>query len=225
MLFGSASLMAQARKAKAQGADLIELRMDSLSPADRGRIADVVKDVQKASKLPILATARRPEEQGSSKGVYNISDGERVLLYSQVAPWVEMLDVEIENPAVRAVVSIAQRFGVNTVLSYHDFSSVPDLKKMKQLASKFKSLKGDIFKVAGMPKDRFGTAAFLKNCLAFHPLRRIFIAMGAAGQISRVAGFCFGSCLSYGSVSQSSAPGQIPLGDLVKLNRTFYPSK
>jgi 3-dehydroquinate dehydratase-1 len=41
--------------------------------------------------------------------------------------------------------------------------------------------------------------------------------MGALGVISRLGGQCFGSCATFGSAGQSSAPGQVEVGQLSAL--------
>jgi len=51
---------------------------------------------------------------------------------------------------------------------------------------------------------------------------KILIAMGEVGKISRIAGFVFGSVITYASLDESLAPGQIPLEETVKLRELFY---
>ncbi|MBQ1490592.1 MAG: type I 3-dehydroquinate dehydratase, partial [Blautia sp.] len=42
----------------------------------------------------------------------------------------------------------------------------------------------------------------------------IAMAMGEMGQESRIYGERYGSCLTFGTVGASSAPGQLPVGEL-----------
>ena len=42
----------------------------------------------------------------------------------------------------------------------------------------------------------------------------ITMSMGHLGMLSRVCGSIFGNCLSFGTVGQASAPGQVPLDQL-----------
>ena len=53
-------------------------------------------------------------------------------------------------------------------------------------------------------------------------IAKVFIAMGNLGFLSRIVGFSYGSCLTYGYVQNSMAPGQIPVKDLAQICRTFY---
>jgi 3-dehydroquinate dehydratase-1 len=45
----------------------------------------------------------------------------------------------------------------------------------------------------------------------------ITMAMGGLGVVSRIAGEAFGSCLSFGSVGEGSAPGQVSAGELGRI--------
>ncbi|WP_414626409.1 type I 3-dehydroquinate dehydratase [Lactobacillus delbrueckii] len=40
------------------------------------------------------------------------------------------------------------------------------------------------------------------------------MAMADLGKVSRIAGQVFGSCLSFGAVGKTSAPGQLSIEDL-----------
>ena len=42
----------------------------------------------------------------------------------------------------------------------------------------------------------------------------ISMSMGALGALSRITGFAFGSALTFGVGAGSSAPGQMPIGEL-----------
>ena len=42
----------------------------------------------------------------------------------------------------------------------------------------------------------------------------IGVSMGPHGALSRIAGFAFGSALTFGVAAAGSAPGQMPIGEL-----------
>ena len=42
----------------------------------------------------------------------------------------------------------------------------------------------------------------------------VTMSMGALGVVSRMAGEIFGSCITFGAVGETSAPGQIPADQL-----------
>ena len=51
---------------------------------------------------------------------------------------------------------------------------------------------------------------------------KILIAMGDYGKVSRVAGFVFGSVITYSFVGSAVAPGQIELKEMVRLRSLLF---
>jgi 3-dehydroquinate dehydratase-1 len=51
---------------------------------------------------------------------------------------------------------------------------------------------------------------------------KIIIAMGKYGKISRLAGYIFGSVISYAFYRSATAEGQLSLEEMVRLKREFY---
>lgn len=43
------------------------------------------------------------------------------------------------------------------------------------------------------------------------------MSMGGTGTVSRLAGEIFGSCATFGTIGESSAPGQIPADELAQV--------
>ena len=52
----------------------------------------------------------------------------------------------------------------------------------------------------------------------------ITMSMGKMGVLSRMAGELFGSALTFGTVGQASAPGQIPVEELRKILEMLHTS-
>lgn len=50
----------------------------------------------------------------------------------------------------------------------------------------------------------------------------ISMAMGEEGMISRIAGENFGSCVTFGTVGEASAPGQLPLKELKRMMNALH---
>lgn len=224
-LFRGDNLIHAARKASRLGADFIEVRMDSFPPKERGGLGALLKKIKKSVPLPIIATARSPKEQEPRKELFRLDAQERRALLEAVLPLVEMIDVELSSKEINAsLVKQAHRLGKKAILSYHDFHSMPSEEKIQRLAQEFKSLSGDIFKVAATPKNELDIGKFLSLCSSLNQMERIFIAMGRTGALSRIAGFSFGSCLTYGHINKKIVPGQISVRKLVELCKLFYPS-
>ncbi len=224
-LFGSKDFLAQAKKAKKDRADILELRVDSLSDNGRSEIVAIIKKIKAATRLPVLVTVRDPKEQGTIKNLYRLSDAERLRLFSQCLPWVDLIDVELNGKITSAVMKRARGSKVKIILSHHNFSRTLKKGELRKLAQNFKKLKGDILKIAANPRDRLEVLNFMLECLSLRSTRKAFIAMGEPGKISRLAGFCFGSCLTYGFASRSAAPGQLPVKDLAQIYAQLEPSR
>jgi 3-dehydroquinate dehydratase-1 len=223
---GRRPVVETARKAAQLGADLIELRIDLFSARDRLDIASVARAARKAANRPVLATVRSAREQGLRPRAGALKDRERIPLFQAVLPEADLIDVELASAKTLApVLKSARKLKKMTILSHHDFRGMPSDPAIQRLVRQFKTLGGGILKVAATPKNTRDTDRLLNQCADLPDINRAFIAMGEPGSISRIAGFAFGSCLTYGFVEKSVAPGQIPLEDLVRHCRFFYPPK
>ena len=224
-LSGAERLADSARKAAKLGADLIEVRVDTLKPKERASVADILEAVKEASSLPIIATVRSAAEQGpGSKS--GLNDHDRKILFEDCLPLADCVDVEIESGVLaRDVAALARKKGKKVILSYHDFNGIPTSEKVGELLKSYSSLGGDILKVAGMAKAPSDVVKLFGLCQALSNTPRIFIAMGEVGGISRASGFLYGSCITYGYIGKPTAPGQVSVEKLIGMCALFYPKK
>ncbi len=83
---------------------------------------------------------------------------------------------------------------------------------------KMQEMEADIAKLAVMPRTERDVLTLLDATLAMKELHQdtpiVTMAMGELGVISRLAGQLFGSAITFGSVGEVSAPGQIPVEKL-----------
>jgi 3-dehydroquinate dehydratase-1 len=87
---------------------------------------------------------------------------------------------------------------------------------------KAKSQGADIIKIAAMARDAEDVARLM--CFtAARSENMVSIAMGEHGAISRIIAPLFGSLFTYAFVDKAVAPGQIPLEELVKELKKYYP--
>ena len=74
---------------------------------------------------------------------------------------------------------------------------------------------GDILKMAVMPENERDTGNLMKTVKTFTSENSrkpvIAMAMGPLGMITRISGALFGSCITFGTAGEASAPGQIPV--------------
>jgi 3-dehydroquinate dehydratase / shikimate dehydrogenase len=195
---GSLDELRRARDA-ATGADLIELRLDGVRDPD-------VAGALSGRRRPVIVTCRARTDGGCFDG----SEGERLeLLGRAVTLGAEYVDVEW-----RAQAALLRSERTRLVISHHDFDGIP-----ADLADRVRAMRGvagpaDVVKIAVMA-ERLTDCLRLRDAMA-NAGRHVAIAMGAAGQLSRVWPAGFSSAWTYGG---SAAPGQIPAQDLVDIYR------
>ena len=81
-------------------------------------------------------------------------------------------------------------------------------------------LGADIAKIAVMPRRPEDVAVLLgvtSEAVEMMSCPVMTMSMGGQGVISRMAGQIFGSAVTFGTVGQASAPGQIPLDRLKEI--------
>lgn len=181
------------RRDAVEGADLIELRMDSVAdPSVSGALA--------GRRRPVIVTCRSAREGGSFRG----SEGERkALLVEALQRGAEFVDIEASAGFDDV---IALQGGRRIVLSLHDFDGVPSDLEDRLVA--MRRTGAEVVKAAVMVRS-------LGECVGLLDVSRrlpkspahVLIGMGDAGIATRVLAARFGSCWSY--AGDGAAPGQL----------------
>ncbi len=180
-----------------QGADLVELRLDTVSDPD---VAGALRD----RRGPVVLTCRPLWEGGAFAG----SEEERHrLLAEAVALGAEYVDVEWASGFDDVV---AARDGRGIVLSSHHFDGMPS-----DLASRASAMRGtgaEVVKLAA-------TVHRLSDCVTLRDAARqagrsVFIGMGEPGLATRVLASRLGSAWTY--AGQLAGVGQITLPMLLE---------
>ena len=103
--------------------------------------------------------------------------------------------------------------GTKVIASNHDFDKTPAKSDLIYRLRKMQDMGADIPKMAVMPQTKKDVLTLLSateemaSDYADRPI--ITMSMAGLGSISRIACEAFGSCLTFGSGAQASAPGQI----------------
>ncbi len=191
------------RRAKGDGADLVELRLDCMEEFDLERLLNY-------RPLPVIVTYRR-KDQG---GVRECDESERLATLSRALELgAEYVDVEADSE------SGLQRSGRGRVIvSHHDFEGIPA--DLVAITDDLAARGADIVKIAVTPSHPL-------DCLSLYELCRkakkptIAIGMGEFGTASRVLALRFGSFLSFGALGpeEGTAPGQLSVKEMVSLYR------
>ncbi len=190
---------------EAKKADMIELRLDLISGIDPIAALKAVRNV--CALQPIIATARI----GSEGGGYTGGEEERIELLLRAEDYADYIDIELMAPGREELLKRANK---PAIVSYHDFVGMPDDKKMGEIFSAMKKAGGAIAKIAITPKvlqDNLRILDFLLH--ADMPL--CMIAMGIVGRHLRAVAPLYGSALTYGYITDSTAPGQMSLNELI----------
>lgn len=220
-------LIDQAKQINGENADLVEWRLDSFQNVeDEQSLKQAsVKLRQNLPDLPVLATFRTVNEGGnytlnSDKDYFQIC---RNVVINHLA---DLMDLELKHDqdTLKNLISLAKKENIKIIMSNHNFEKTDSKEEIVHRLSLMEKLGADIAKIATMPNNSTDVLKLLeatdeaKSALSI-PL--ITMSMGDIGKISRVSGEIFGSCLTFGTVGQSSAPGQIESKQLFDLLDVF----
>lgn len=191
-------------KAAEEGADLAELRLDKLESLDRWKDLLTVE-------VPMIVTNRSEEEGGFFEG----GEEERIsTLIEALEAGVECVDVELsaEQSLRENVLDTASEEGASVILSAHYFEKVPTIEDMLDQAEEMEAAGADIAKIIGCSQDSQESLRML-DFLIQAPERVdipvIGFAMGSEGEFTRLAAPLLGSPITYASLEEKAAPGQL----------------
>jgi 3-dehydroquinate dehydratase I len=180
------------------GADLVEFRIDAMDHPNPDDVLNIIKDINQ----PLIATNRKIDEGGFFQG----SESERTEILLTAAKHADIIDIELETDIdhMNEVIKASK----STIISYHDFKKTPPLDFLLDIVSRERQL-GDIAKFAVMPKTLSDTIVVL-NVLS-KVEKTVGIAMGDMGRYTRVVAPLFGSPITFASLDNISAPGQLDI--------------
>ena len=216
-------LAAETAAVLAKRPDVIEWRVDFFEPiADTAAVLAAGRAMRAAAgDTPIVFTCRGAHEGGQTIPL----DAEGVVrLYDAVggAGLVDLIDFELSNPPalVRRVRERTREQGTRLILSYHNFGYTPGHDALVDRFLEADRLGADVGKVAAMPRDRADVLTLLSATATAEAKARIpliSMSMGPLGVATRMVGGVFGSSLSFAIGEGASAPGQMPIADLVAM--------
>ena len=182
----------RARRDRADGADLVELRLDGVHDPD-------VAGALAGRRKPVVVTCRPAWEGGRFRGA---EEERRNLLQQALELGADYVDLEWRGGFEDL---IRGRQGRNVVLSMHDFERAPG-----DLAERYRAMRAtgaEVVKVAVRARRLTDTLALRE--VGGAEAGRVIVAMGPAGVPTRVLPDRFGSCWTY--AGEGAAPGQISL--------------
>lgn len=192
-----------ANKALKMGIDMLELRVDALQNPDTDDIINFLDDLN----IKTIVTNRKTFEGGFFKG----SEVYRTDILKDVAVHADYVDIELATE--EKLRSKVIRAANSSIVSYHNFNETPTVGELLEIIKEEREL-GDLAKFAVMPNNMGDTLKVLEVLAQVE--NTIGISMGEMGSYTRFAAALFGSPITYASLDEESAPGQLGI-ELTKL--------
>jgi 3-dehydroquinate dehydratase-1 len=194
----SSDILESIDKAIIEGTDLVELRIDAMKNPDPQKVASLIEEIEH----PLIATNRMKEEGGFYEG----TESERTEILLEVAKYADYVDIELRTKdKYRSKIIKASK---SSIISYHNFKKTPSIHEILEIV-KFEKDLGDLAKFAVMPSNIQDTLKVLEVLSKVD--NTIGIAMGELGRYTRVVAPLFGSPITYASLNNKSAPGQMDI--------------
>jgi 3-dehydroquinate dehydratase-1 len=196
------------QKSEAQNADLIEVRLDSLTVYDR------IADIPSRSKTPLIATIKSVEQHGKFSG----TETERQKILVDAAKngftYVDM-DLGISNRT--ELISSLHSAGAKVIVSFHDFDKTPTVEQLNEILDKEVALGADVCKIittARTVKDNLTTLNFVSE--ASKKAKIVCFAMGELGKQSRLVSPVFGAFFTFACLDEKrkTAKGQLTIKEM-----------
>ena len=192
-------------------ADVAELRVDHLLPAERMRAAEFPALVH----VPVVLTFRRRCDGGEFDG----SEDERADFFRAILkPGCGFAYVDLEDDfRIDDIAQAANAAGVKIIRSLHSFGG-----PVENVPKRCREMRGDsdeIPKIAFMPKSLSDVSRLFAETDGFVGIPHIICAMGPMGFASRVLASRTHSLLTYASSGALSSIGHVSPHELVKTYR------
>jgi len=216
------STVDEAVQAESLGVDIIEIRCDLIKPLDREAVVERAEGIRDAVGLPIIGTIRKFADGGKW---YRYKSGaeERLEMFEGIMEFIDAIDIELNSQIKPQVIEFCREKGKTIILSHHNFAYTPgienttdDWESLTGLIEAMSEHDADLYKIACMAcskEDFFTMRRFLCGYVGdptnSKPLT--LIPMGDLGTLGRITFPMYGSCITYGSLGEALAPGQVPV--------------
>jgi 3-dehydroquinate dehydratase-1 len=209
MVEGAERVLETMHRARDEGADLLEWRLDvSRDPA--------VETVLPQSPLPVIATVRSLEQGGHFAGT---RQEQLRLLIRAATSGSSYVDWEFRpgEPLPDELSVMRQR----VILSYHDFEQTPADGELESLFDQMAASNTGVVKVVTLAK-RMEDNISLLNLIGRGRKRGIEVVafcLGPLGRISRLACLLMGGAFTYAALESGAeaAPGQLTLARMSQI--------
>nr|WP_315021421.1 type I 3-dehydroquinate dehydratase [uncultured Aminipila sp.] len=173
------------------------------------------------NEVPLLFTFRTAQE-GGEKSIEIAAYAELNKAVARTG-FIDLIDVEAfgNDHFIIPIISEAHKQGIKVIASNHDFEKTLSKNEIIRRLIKMQDIGADIAKIALMPQSKHDVLTLLEASLEMSEQHAqipiVAISMGKDGLISRLTGELFGSAITFGSVKEASAPGQMEAKDLYEI--------
>lgn len=217
-----ADLTAQAEVAHSLKPELVEWRADFLGGPTPSSLVDAARALRSIAVDEAIVFTLRAKNEG---GAQEFPQSERRALIEAIlrSKMIDILDLELANDQnfLGSLMPIAKERGIPVILAFHDFEGTPSNDQLLAKIEAMRAQGADIAKIAVTPRTADDVLRLLQvtaTARKLYPrLPLVTMSMGALGSITRVAGFLYGSDMSFALGKAGSAPGQIPIEDARKM--------
>ena len=207
---------------KKSNPDLIEWRVDFFEESDNPeRVCEMLGTINDSFKqIPVLFTFRTKEEGGEK----SIMSEDYVKLLKEVSErrLADIVDVQVfwYGEKSEDFIKELKETGAVVLASSQHFEGTPSVREMSDALYTMENRGADIVKLAVKPQSGKDECALLEATMerkehSNKPM--ITMSMGQSGMLSRICGELTGSCVTFASGKQASAPGQIKADELKKV--------
>lgn len=223
--------------------DIIEWRadyyLDEIEDIDRklstdevhAEIIRILDDIDYITdSKPVIFTVRSKSQGGrvslSKEQVYDLNS---LAAQSQLVKFVDVELFDDNNKVVRNViedhVNDIHSFGCKVIMSFHDFKSMPKSEEIFNIVEVMRDFGADISKVAAFAHNKKDAVNMIKCSNALtqgdkNPV--ILIGMGKNGLITRIIGGQYGSVITFASLEETTAHGQMDVKTVNRLLDEYY---
>ena len=222
-------ILSHTRRAAAVRPDLLEWRADSCEQIlEPGAAQELLQEIRGAAgQIPVLFTFRSAGEGGQR--AITPEAYVRLNLEAAESGYAELIDVEAQMEHLDAA-ELTEKLhaeGCRVIASRHFFDQTPPQERMREVFASLEASGADIMKLAVMPATRRDVLRLLdltQEMITSSPCPIVTMSMGPLGAVTRLCGETFGSCITYASVGEPSAPGQFPAEE-VRMVQTILHSR
>ena len=199
-------------RAEKEGADLVEIRLDSLETFEE------LPSLAKRGKIRKIATNRLVSHRGKFSGP---EAKQKQILLTAAEGGFDYVDIELSATKLKEFTTEASERGAKVIVSFHDFEGALRLAELDNVLQKEIDCGADVCKIVTTAKRSEDNLALLNfTAAASKRTDVICFAMGGPGKISRLLSPLFGGFLTFAALEHrlETAPGQFTVQEM----RTLY---